>query len=290
MDVICAAGSGDIFSESFEFGTFGEWDQVVQGYAYPIQITLPGGIPMQFALVPPGTFSMGSPVSEDGRNNNEDLHEVTLSQPYYLAKTEVTQEQWEAVMGSPMPTACGSHGVGPDFPVYCVSWNEIRGANGFIERLEDHLIATGQPGVGLFRLPTEAEWERAVRSDNQFRFGYGDALECDNSCTWCLPHDQNMWWCGNDDGGTEPVGTKLPNSFGLYDMHGNLWEWVEDWYEGHLGFDPETDPPGPTWGTERVARGGSWSNGAGSCRSASRVSSDPSYRYGTFGFRLARSQ
>jgi len=256
-------------------------------------ITLPGGVvTMTLTWIPAGTFLMGSPPNERGRLDREDLHEVTLTQGYWLGKYEVTQAQWEAVMGSPMSGSCGAFGIGPDFPVYCISWDEVCGgssgadcaAESFIGRLNTSLGADG------FRLPTEAEWERAARAGTQTPFSFGDDISCSvTSCSFCSLFDQYMVWCGNDNMRSEPVGTRLANDFGLYDMHGNQYEWVADWYTTHLGWDPVTDPTGPTSGSGRVTRGGYWYYVAQNCRAAFRHDHSPSQRYYDVGFRLASS-
>jgi formylglycine-generating enzyme required for sulfatase activity len=144
----------------------------------------------------------------------------------------------------PMPNSCGGHGVGPNLPVYCVLWNEIAGQHGFVSKLNDDLAASGQLGAGLIRLPSEAEWERAARAGNQWRLSHGDVLECDDSCGSCVVHYEHMWWCGNDSDAVETVSSKQANAFGFSDMHGNVWEWVSDWYTDHLGTAPDTDPTG----------------------------------------------
>jgi formylglycine-generating enzyme required for sulfatase activity len=190
-------------------------------------------------------------------------------------------------MGAPAPTVCnaeGPFGVGSDYPVYCVSWDEIVGVGGFVERLNTYLA------TNAFRLPTDAEWERAARAQTQTRFSYGDVLECGDACEPCALHDQYMWWCGdNTPIGSKPVGSRLPNTFGLYDMHGNVWELVQDWYTDHLGTSPLTDPTGPTTGSLRVIRSGAWYNDAQYLRSADRRGQLPADTYARLGFRLART-
>lgn len=263
-----------------------------------ITIVLPGGVEMDLVWVPAGTFMMGSPPDERGRRDREDLHQVTLTQGYYLGKYEVTQAQWEALMASNPsdpndPASCTSYdlGVGPDFPVFCVSWDDICGRNtasgclldSFVGRLNAYL------GDTRFRMPTEAEWERAARADTQAEFSFPVPPDWDTGCGSFSEAAPYMWWCGdNMPSGAKPVGSKLPNGFGLHDMHGNLWECVADRWQEHLGFDPQTDPTGPTTGLFRVLRGGYWNSHAGYCRSASR-DSFPSIPDNNFGFRLARS-
>ena len=203
-------------------------------------VKLLGNVPLVLVKVPAGTFLMGSPEGERGNVfDNETQHEVTLTQDYYLGKTEITQAQWEAVMGTPMRAECGDSAIGDEFPVYCVTWNRIAGPGGFIETLNAQL------GTDVFRLPTEAEWERAARAGTTTRFSHGDVLECSDECEPCAAHDDYMWWCGNvSPFAPMPVGQKLPHPFGLHDMHGNLWEIVNDRY-GEFSTAPVTDPGGP---------------------------------------------
>lgn len=240
--------------------------------------------------IPAGTFTMGSPSNERYRGSNEDLHQVTLTSDYFMSTHEVTQAQWQAVMGSPMPTSCGNAGVGPDYPVYCVSWDDICGgttgstctASSFIGRLN------AMTGTTAFRLPTEAEWERAARAGTQTPFSFGDDPGCAvDDCSFCSLFDQYMVWCGNSSNSAQPVGSKSPNAYGLYDMHGNVWEWVADRYTDHLGTAAVTDPTVPSSGSSRVWLGGGDSSVAGACRSASRVDDSPSSRLSWRGFRVA---
>lgn len=253
-------------------------------FAEEVTVKLPGDVEMVLVRVPSGMFMMGSPEGERGNFlNNEIQHQVTLTQDYFLGKTEVTQAQWQAVMGTPMRSDCGDITIGDNYPVYCVTWDRIAGPGGFIEKLNEHL------GTDTFRLPTEAEWERAARADTTTRFSHGDVLQCGDECEPCALHDSYMWWCGNvSPFGPSPVGQKLQNAFGLHDMHGNLWEIVNDRY-GEFSTNPVTDPAGPGGSGDIVIRGGgreAWIN-----RSASRVSSSPDDRAqnNEVGFRIAAS-
>jgi len=243
---------------------------------------------MTFKLIPSGIFTMGSPggvseypigsgitpAEELGREVDETPHEVTLTKSYYMMSTEVTQGQWEAVMGS-NPSyfpACGS-----DCPVEQVSWND---AQTFIANLN-------AMGEGTYRLPTEAEWEYAARAGTGTAFSNGGITVAD--CTLDSNLDAIGWYCFNSSGITQQVAQKNANIWGLYDIHGNVWEWVEDWYSGIPGDDSVTDPTGPASGSDRNLRGGSWGNFAIYCRSAFRGSGGaPDYSDGQIGFRLVR--
>jgi len=259
---------------------------------------------------------MGSPQGERGnRLDNETQHQVTLTQDYYIGKTELTMAQWWAVTGTPAPTECNEFDMrDSNHPVDCVNWDQIAGPGGFVEKLNEHLGTTG------FRLPTEAEWERAARADTTTRYAHGDALECSDECERCGEHYYYIWYCGyistwcveppawdpstgpclgTIPSGVREAGRKQPNPFGLYDMHGNVWEWVQDRY-GEYSAEDVTDPTGPAVGTDRVIRGGDWASEARLCRSASRdranpgasgISGNPGNPDGIdgFGFRIATS-
>ena len=221
-----------------------------------------------------GTFMMGSPTDESGRETNETQHKVTLSKPYYIGLFEVTQKQYSLVMGSNP-----SNYSGDKRPVEKMSWNTIRGntnwpastavsASSFMGRLRAR--------TGLeFDLPTEAQWEYACRAGTTTAYSYGASASGDY-----------MWYTSNSSSQTHEVGTKKPNPWGLYDMHGNVWEWCLDWYASSLGTAAMTDPKGASSGSDRVRRGGSWYYNAAYCRSAYRYGSNPSLTYDGLGFRL----
>lgn len=264
-----------------------------------LTIDLPGDVHLVMVRIPAGTFEMGSPDSERGRSSNEGpQHQVTISEDFYLGKYEVTQAQWQAVMGLARPDGCDDLGVGADYPVYCVSWRDVCGERrGFLKKLNDYLLATNQTSFGSLRLPSEAEWEYAARAGTTTRFSFGDASQCSDPCGACDAYEQSMWWCGNayystSTRGARRVGLKLPNPWGLYDMHGNVWEWVADLY-GSYSATPTTDPIGSSSGSERILRGGAWGFWARSCRSARRgVFLDVgnlAYRWQYAGLRLAAS-
>jgi formylglycine-generating enzyme required for sulfatase activity len=267
----------------------------VNGYfldsASEITVSLPnlpaGAKPLVLRRIPAGTFNMGAPDTElNSQTSERPVHQVTLTQDYYLGKYEVTQAQWQAVTGTAMLTQCGSYGVGNDYPVYCVSWDDIAGSGGFIEKLRT------LTGDARFRLPTEAEWERAARAGTQTRFSFGDALDSDDGCGASAAANPYVWWCGNNTPyGSKPVGTKLANQLGLFDLHGNAYEWVQDRYASdYYSVSPSSDPTGPSWGSYRVTRGGCWASDLQYTRSAFRNLGDLTSRGSGVGFRLSRSQ
>jgi formylglycine-generating enzyme required for sulfatase activity len=235
------------------------------------------GVKMVFVLVPPGHFRMGSPVWEKDRFDNETQHEVELTQPFYLGKFEVTQAQYKAVTGQNP-----SHFKGVTLPVEQVSWEE---ASAFAKEL------SGNRGLKhLYRLPTEAEWEYACRggrpSSQPFGIGDGRSLSSTQAnFNGDLPYGGAAQ--GPHLAKTTPVGQYAANALGLYDMHGNIWEWCADWF-GDYPSGKVTDPSGPSGGTARVARGGGWYFHAGVCRAAHRGSRAPGGRSDRLGFRLAR--
>ena len=191
------------------------------------------GINLEMVLIPAGKFIMGSQVSERGHRKDETEHEVTLTKAFYIGKYEVMQEQWEAVMGN-NPSAV----KGEKLPVTNVPSTHLQN---FIAKLN----AKSNSG---YRLPTEAEWEYACRAGTITAYSFGDAI---------TPKDANC--TVSKIGGTATVGNYQANAFGLFDMHGNVWEWCEDWY-GDYPAGSVIDPKGPAEGTGRVLRGGSFSN------------------------------
>ena len=230
---------------------------------------LRNSIGMEFVLIEPGTFQMGSPADESGRDEDETLHTVTISQPFYLGKYEVTQGQWQAVMGNNPSyySACGSN-----CPVG-VSWEDVQAFLVALNRKE---------GVNVYRLPTEAEWEYAARAGTQTAYHFGNSENL---------LEQYDWYRGNTsfffNRQPRQVGGKRPNAWGLYDMHGNVPELVSDWY-GPYPRGPVTDPRGPSTGTKRVLRSGNWFfSEAHRCRAANRMLYDG--RSADDGFRLART-
>ena len=227
-------------------------------------ITLEGGVSFKMIAVEGGTFLMGSSESDAEADDNEKpQHEVTLSN-YYIGETEVTQELWEAVMGTNP-----SFFVGANLPVEKVSWDDCQT---FIGKLNEK---TGMK----FRLPTEAEWEYAARGGKKSKgYTYSGSNALGNVA----------WYSDNSGDITHEVGTKQANELGIYDMSGNVWEWCQDRYgETYYENSPSTDPLGPDSGSYRVYRGGGGWSGAWYCRVANRDGDSPGFRYYSLGFRLA---
>ena len=245
---------------------------------------------MAFVYIPPGEFQMGSPLDEPGRQSNETPHRVRLSHGFYIMTTEVTQGQWMAVMGEnpSVFSDCGS-----DCPVENVSWTDVKQ---FITRLNRQSkkmsvsMASDAPAEGTeqpvendtatkrlrYGLPTEAQWEFACRAKKKGWFSFeGDIAEL----------DEYAWVQGNAGGSTHSVALKKANPFGLYDLHGNVWEWCFD-YAGPYPLKTVTNPKGPTKGSFRIARGGSWYYPAIEARTANRLYLLPESESYNVGFRL----
>lgn len=222
--------------------------------------TYTNSIGMKFALIPAGEFMMGSEEFDWAKP----VHKVKISKPFYLGIYPVTQRKWKEVMGSNP-----SYFKGDNLPVEQVSWDDVQK---FINKLNE------KNGTDKYRLPSEAEWEYAARAGTTARHSFGD----DESKL-----GDYAWYDANSGRKTHPVGEKKPNSWGLYDMHGNVWEWVQDtWHDSYTGAPPD----GSAWegdGSDRVVRGGTSFNDARDLRSAARCSTAPDYRRGyALGFRL----
>jgi formylglycine-generating enzyme required for sulfatase activity len=215
---------------------------------------------MHFVPIPTGTFMMG-----EGKT----AHQVTLTQSFHLGQYEVTQEHYEKVMGKNP-----SKFKGKQNPVEMVSWNDAVEFCRKLSELPDEKAA----GI-VYRLPTEAEWECACRAGTTTVFGFGDS---DSQL------DEYAWYAKNSGNTTHPVGGKKPNPWGLYDMHGNVLEWCQDW-SGDYPSGAVTDPTGAVSGSDRVFRGGSWFYHSRLCRSAYRRSRSSSNRRSDLGFRVLRS-
>jgi formylglycine-generating enzyme required for sulfatase activity len=229
---------------------------------------------MKLVLIPAGEFLMGAADSDDDAGNDEKpQHRVRITRPFYLGATMVTRRQYRAVTGADPRCFEGSD----DLPVDQVSWED---AMAFCARLNE--LGRRQLGDAAYQLPTEAQWEYACRAGSQTRFSFGD-------------DDRVLgyygWFSRNSKGRTQPVGQKRANAWSLFDMHGNLWEWCWDAYDGsYYAKSPVDDPrgPDPAGAADRVNRGGCWLNIPRNCRSANRGWNTPGSRYNNVGFRVAR--
>jgi formylglycine-generating enzyme required for sulfatase activity len=234
---------------------------------------------MEFVLIPAGSFDMGSPPGEPHRNGDEIQHKVTISRPFYMQTTEVTLKQWWEVMGKKF---FGRRKGKENSPVVKVSWFDCIE---FIEKLN-------RMGEGIYRLPTEAEWEYACRAGTTSAYFWGENIDCSKAMYSNNPRKSDT--CsdfvisrGLKVGCPAIVKSFPPNGWGLYDMHGNVWEWCRDFY-GQYPKRAVVDPKGPGEGKERVRRGGSWFKDGWLCRSANRNMGHPASKYDTLGFRLVR--
>jgi formylglycine-generating enzyme required for sulfatase activity len=252
----------------------------------------------KLTLIPAGTFQMGSPDG-DGAPHEHPRHRVRISRPFYLGVHEVTQRHYQAVMGH-NPSGFSSSGGGrrrvagqstDNHPVENVSWlDAVAFCNKLSEKegREPFYVIEGETvrvldwtGPG-YRLPTEAEWEYACRANTTTRYSFGD-----NEASL----GEHGWYGGNSGSRTHPVGRKHPNAFGLFDMHGNVWEWCWDGYdEGYYNQSPLDDPQGPSGASGRVLRGAAFGGGPRICRSACRFWNPPENRDNNWGFRLALGQ
>ena len=233
-------------------------------------------IGMEFVFIPPGDFIMGSPLSEYERRPDEVPHLVKFSKGYYIQTTEVTQGQWKKIMGK-NPSHFDE--CGDNCPVETVSWDDIQE---FIRKLNMY------EGNKKYRLPTEAEWEYACRAGTSTPFSYGQCLSSEQAN---YNGDYPYKGCptgGEDRNKTIPAASLLPNPWGIYDMHGNVWEWCQDWM-GEYPSQPVVDPVGPPSREKRIYRGGGQNDTAEYNRSAFRAQFKPHRRSGVLGFRLAMS-
>ncbi|MCR4965360.1 MAG: formylglycine-generating enzyme family protein [Bacteroidales bacterium] len=239
------------------------------------------GVTFKMVYVQGGTFTMGctSEQGDDCYSDENPAHSVTLSD-YWIGETEVTQALWKAVMGSTVSqqrdkvnSSWSLRGEGSSYPMYYVSWEE---AVQFCSKLNS-MVSSQLPSGWKFSLPTEAQWEYAARGGNKksgYKYAGGNSI------------GEVAWYDGNGGSGTHPVKGKSPNALGLYDMTGNVWEWCSDWY-GSYSSGAQTNPEGPSSGSLRVLRGGSWSGSARHCRVPRRFNINPAYRFSDFGFRLS---
>ena len=242
---------------------------------------------MEFISIPAGSFTMGSPEKEKGRFNNEKQLGVTITRAFELGKTVVTQKQWTEVMGTDPWNWKKSGQTGDNYPAVYVSWLD---ASLFCEHLTSYEREAGRfSAKQTYRLPTEAEWEYACRAGTTTAYSFGDDESSLGDFAWYGENSRvnSNWWSY-----VSLVATKKSNPWGLFDMHGNVWEWCEDWYKDSLSGG--NDPKGPSaglgnlGGSRRVFRGGDWYFSASSCRSASRGRDYPSSRSDCRGFRIVR--
>ena len=246
-------------------------------------------IGMKLVLIPKGTFLMGSPPDEIGSKDDERRHEVTITRDYYMGVYEVTQAQYNKVMGRRNPSHFQGDRVAErhpqtnrvlkdvdssNHPVERVSWEE---AVEFCIKLS--ALPEERKAGRVYCLPTEAQWEYACRAGSTTAYNYGNNLG--SLCDYA-------WYIDNSAGKTHAVGQKKPNAWGLYDMHGNVWEWCSDWFDdNYYTQSPKYNPQGPDKGSDGVRRGGSWINPADDCRSANRSRIIPDFRYSNLGFRVS---
>jgi formylglycine-generating enzyme required for sulfatase activity len=242
-------------------------------------------IGMKLVLILPGSFTMGSPINENGRQDWESQHLVTISNWFYLGAYEVTQDEYERITGK-RPSAyrstqlsfgqVGERFKGASYPVNQISWED---AITFCKKLSD--LPEEKTAGREYRLPTEAEWEYACRAGSKTAYSFGDSVEAIGEYAWF----------SDDLEGARPVGQKKPNKWGLYDMHGNVFEFCQDWFgDADYPSGAAIDPQGPGDGATRISRGGCWKCNAADCRSARRVSTNadkPINEY--YGFRVAVS-
>jgi uncharacterized protein (TIGR02996 family) len=254
----------------------------------PVVAEITNSIGMRLALIPPGRFRMGSPAGEERHEDGERAHEVTISRPFYLGVFAVTQAQYEAVMRS-NPSHFRAAGQGRSrvtgldtsaFPVEQANWND---AARFCRRLTKR-EAKRRPGTA-YRLPSEAEWEYACRAGTTTAYHFGDTLG-PALANYDVSKSYNGGPAGDPLKRPVPVGSFRPNAFGLYDVHGNAWEWCLDGRRLYSG-EPATDPVGPTADNDRMIRGGGWDSWPWGCRSAYRCVYGRNSRSMHVGFRVA---
>ncbi|MDW7733609.1 MAG: formylglycine-generating enzyme family protein [Methanolobus sp.] len=229
--------------------------------------SIQNSIGMELVLIPAGEIQ----IDPNEYSNEKTVHKVIVSKPFYLGKYLVRQKEWKAVMGN--DPSCFE---GDDRPVECVTWNDVQE---FVKRLNT------REGTDKYRLPSGAEWEYACRAGTTTKYSFGD----DESKL-----GEYAWYYDNSENQTHPVGQKKPNPWGLYDMHGNVWEWCQDrYYKSYHNSSESARADGSAWAAGGsfglVLRGGGWVNYAGKCRSAYRSNFNPNYGYYSLGFRLLMS-
>lgn len=283
----------------------------------PAATSFTNSIGIIFSLVPAGTFIMGSPADEPGRSADESQHQVTLTKPFYLQVTEVTNNQWNTlIFATGLGAKPSTSNTGDEYPVETVNWFEaayLANRLSVVEGKSPSYVLNGcdstAPGAGMlctsvdistsctgYRLPTEAQWEYAARAGTTTAYANPYSFDATNTETgdgfnanlaamgWYFWNDTNSGYAS----GTKPVAQKQANLWDLYDMHGNVYEWCQDWYgDDYYTTSPFTDPQGPTDGSDRVMRGGGWGSEARFHRSAERNNYSPGNRSQNVGFRLA---
>ncbi len=273
--VLAVAGEG-----GFEYRIYRAWPfdgdeakrrqrETARDFGIPVtrSFDLGDGVTLELILVPAGEFDMGS--NEDMHKYAEPLHRVRITRPFYVGRCEVTQEQWRKLMGNNP-----SHFKGERSPVESVSWDACQRFIGKLNALVEE--------AGTFRLLTQAEWEYACRAGSAGKWYFGDDEKAFPEYAW--------FGAGFAEGSPHPVGGKKPNAWGLYDMHGNVWEWCSDWHDwddpGSRVLDPRDDPQGPPTGVSRVIHGGYWESEPKQMRSSNVVAYEPWRKLPMIGFRV----
>ena len=243
-------------------------------FEHELSVALPGGLAMDFVWIESGIFAMGAAPGEPGRTSDEGpIHQMEINTGFYLGKYEITQQQWMAVMGT-RPWLGEVYALNSArCPAAMISWLDVQE---FIGRLND------AAGDSLYRLPSEAEWEYACRAGTTTRWSCGNVADQLTEYAWLY---ENAW--RQDSAYAHEVGTRLSNPWGLYDMHGNVWEWCNDWFEFYPG-STQAEPGGRLSMGRRTMRGGGFGNEARHLRSADRGASDPELRSYDLGARLVR--
>lgn len=277
---VCFAAEAPVAKVPFETEKAKEFQKLTaEFYGIPVEksLELGNGVKMDFVLIPAADFYMGSPSVEEGRDDDEGpAHHVKITKPFYMAKFEVTQKQYKTVFGENTVWANKEFKFkGDNLPVENAKWLEVER---FLKKMSEQ---TGQK----LRFPTEAEWEFACRAGTETPFYTGKTISSDGA-NYEASRVYGIGEKGLNMEKTVDVGSYKPNPFGLYDMHGNVWEWCNDWYGKTYYTESVTDdPPGPVSGKERVVRGGSWKNWPKNCRSADRQSLDPDKERDNIGIR-----
>ncbi len=250
------------------------------GLASATEKTYRNSLGMEFVLLPSGEFMMGSPLDEPHRSEFEVPHKVIISRPFYMQTTEVTLKQWRALMGKNL---FGRRKGTDNHPVTKISWYDCH----------DFIAKLNARNEGVYRLPTEAEWEYACRAGTATAYSWGDKIECSRAmyanneikARECIEYVKTRQMAVNH---TAPVKSYAPNAWGLYDMHGNVWEWCLDCYAEDYNLNDNKDPKGSGLGMARSRRGGSWYKYGYACRSANRAYGHAAAKYQTTGFRVVR--